>query len=277
MGPVRKIIIVLSLIVFCGAGYYIADYVIDNYLAQKNLSDVLDDKMRIGLVDLHKENKDLIGWVQIEGTKIDYPVMQTPEDNEYYLHRNFKKEYSEAGTLFMDAQSVVAEKPRGSEQKTPPGYKFKTYSSDDGTGVDYGSGGTWNWLVYGHHMKFGTMFHDLMKYESADFYKKHPKFNFNVLRKDPYTGELYEEAGTYAIVAAAYSQIYPEDSEYFKYYAYPGSTDEQSFNYFVQGIQAESIYNTGITPEYGTQLVILSTCAYHTENGRFYIVGARIK
>ncbi len=266
MGIGYKVVILLCLVVFFGSGFYIIDYVIDNQQAQKGMEKVLAEKTKVGLVKLHKENKDLIGWVKIKGTKIDYPVMQTPGDNEFYLHRNFDKEYSEAGTLFLDEKCVIAERPEDG---------WDSSSSDTET-TDYGEDGTWGWLIYGHHMKYGTMFHDLMKYEDEDFYKKHKEFMFNVLREDPESGDLYEEEGTYQIVSAAYSQIYPEGSDEFRYYAYPQYCKEKKFKEFVKGIKGESIYDTGITPEYGTQLVILSTCAYHTENGRFYIVGAKV-
>ena len=78
-------------------------------------------------------------------------------------------------------------------------------------------------------------------------------------------------------MAACRSRIKEVDSKEFKYYQYPGYMDEKTFNDFVAGIKKESLYDTGIEPEYGNQLVTVSTCAYHTEEGRFYIVGRRSK
>ena len=56
---------------------------------------------------LYEENPDIIGWLTIDGTVIDYPVMQTPDDEEYYLNRGFDKQYSDNGCLIMDTDSNV--------------------------------------------------------------------------------------------------------------------------------------------------------------------------
>lgn len=99
---------------------------------------------------LYKKNNDLIGWVLVKGTKIDYPVMQTKEDSEYYLHRNFKKEQDVNGMPFLDAKCDVE---------------------------DANS----NLMVYGHHMKSGLMFAHLEDFENADFYQKHKIIQFDTL------------------------------------------------------------------------------------------------
>ena len=57
-----------------------------------------------GLADLINQNSDCIGWVRISGTKIDYPVMQTKDNPQYYLRRDFNKQYSYLGTPFMDSR-----------------------------------------------------------------------------------------------------------------------------------------------------------------------------
>ena len=98
---------------------------------------------------LYNRNKRLIGWIQIADTNIDYPVMQTV-NNEYYLDRNFSQEYDRNGSIFMDYQCSVH--PR----------------SD-------------NLIIYGHHMKSGAMFGNLQKYESEAFFKEHPLIQFDTI------------------------------------------------------------------------------------------------
>ena len=252
MGLGTLILLIICLIVFCGSGYYLADYFLKAWRAQNQFSDLqarqgesrdlLTEKgVVIGkYADLYKENNDLIGWVEIKGTRINYPVMQTKDegdDPEFYLHRDFRKEYSESGTPFMDAASDI----------------FIPTS---------------NWLVYGHHMKSGIMFHDLVEYDSKDFFEEHPEFRFDTIYKG---GQ-----GTYRVIAACYSKIYPEDSSAFKFYQYAGITSEEKFNEYVAGVKSLSLYDTGETAEYGDQLVTLSTCSYQTKEGRFFIVGKRI-
>ena len=102
-----------------------------------------------GILALHEENPDCIGWLTIDGTQIDYPVMYRPEDKNYYLHRDFNGEYSANGCLFLAEECV-------------PG------DSD-------------NLIIYGHHMNSGKMFADLEKYKDEGFYEEHPTILFRTI------------------------------------------------------------------------------------------------
>ena len=102
-----------------------------------------------GILALHEENPDCIGWLTIEGTKIDYPVMYRPGDKNYYLHRDFNGDYSANGCLFLAEECV-------------PG------DSD-------------NLIIYGHHMNSGKMFADLEKYKDKGFYEEHPTILFRTI------------------------------------------------------------------------------------------------
>ena len=101
------------------------------------------------LQELKKENSDLIGWLKLEDTNIDYPVVQTT-DNDYYVRRSFKKKYSQLGTIFLDMDCSV----------TKP---------------------TANFLIYGHRSNGGQMFETLTKYKEESFYKDHKTFKFATL------------------------------------------------------------------------------------------------
>ena len=104
MSLTRKIILVICIIVFVGSAAVILDYVINGMREQRSLEDlarlkteredlVTDKGTVIGkYVDLYLANDDIIGWVQVDDTHIDYPVMQTQDDPEYYLRRNFYRE-----------------------------------------------------------------------------------------------------------------------------------------------------------------------------------------
>ena len=120
-------------------------------------------------------------------------------------------------------------------------------------------------------MKDGTMFHDLLEFAEKDFYESHKTFKFDTIYKG---GQ-----GEYAIVAAFYSQIYPDAKNTFKYYNYAGIASKSQFKEYVKGIKKLSEYDTGVDAKYGDQLVTLSTCSYHVPDklGRFAIVAKRIK
>lgn len=253
MSTGRKIVFVIALMVFVGALGAILNHYVTGWRAEKALTDlaelktdeqedlVTDKGIVIGkYVDLYKKNSDIIGWLTVDGTRMDYPIMQTQNDPEFYLRRNFDKEYSISGVPFMDAQSDI----------------FKP---------------TANWMLYGHNMKDGTMFHDLLEFAEEDFYQQHKTIKFDTIYKG---GQ-----GEYQIVAAFYSQIYPEDKKVFKYYNYAGMTSKQQFNEFVKGVKGLSQYDTGVDAKYGDQLITLSTCSYHVPDklGRFAVVAKRIK
>lgn len=99
---------------------------------------------------LYEENSDFAGWIQIEDTKLNYPVMYTPDDPEYYLHRAFDHSDSISGTPFIGASGSL--KPRST-----------------------------NLMIYGHHMKNHTMFATLLEYQKEQFWREHPDIQFDTL------------------------------------------------------------------------------------------------
>ena len=185
--------------------------------------------------ELYAKNHDFMGWLTIDGTDIDYPVMQSLDDEEYYLHRDFDKTYSYPGTLFIDTSSDV---------KSP---------SD-------------NILIYGHHMQSGKMFGKLEDYADKDYYENHRYIFFDTIYGD----------GTYEVIAAFYSKIYDKDYDGFKYYQFFDAYDKEQFDYYVSNCKALTSYDISETAEYGDKLISLSTCAYHTTNGRFVVVAKKI-
>lgn len=102
-------------------------------------------------VKLYQENKDLAGWISIEGMKIDYPVLQNA-DNEYYLHHDFYGKDSKYGCLYVKDHADLQ------------------------TGT--------NFVIYGHNMKDGSMFGDLDLYQKESFYKEHPRISFDTLYEE---------------------------------------------------------------------------------------------
>lgn len=124
-----------------------------------------------------------------------------------------------------------------------------------------------NLLIYGHNMKTGTMFAGILKYDSEEYYQTHKTLTFDTLDAD----------GEYEVIAAFYSQIYPEeDTEHFKYYEFFDAGSEEEFNAYVEQVQALTPYKIDTEVSYGDTLLTLSTCAYNTENGRFVLVAKQI-
>ena len=182
--------------------------------------------------ELIGENSDFFGWLRIDGTKINYPVMQS-EEPDFYLHHDFFKNESVSGTPYI-GKSCTAE-------------------SD-------------NIIIYAHNMKNGTMFTDLLRYADESFYQKHPTICFDTV----------QESAEYSIVAAFREKVHTQDeTDVFRYYNYVGALSESEYGDYIERIKAASIYDTGCTAVYGQKLITLSTCAYHTQNGRFVVVAVK--
>lgn len=185
-------------------------------------------------LQLYEMNEDFFGWISIDESNINYPVMYTPNRPEYYIHRAFDGSESSGGVPFIDGRCVA-----------------------DGN----------YYLVYGHNMKNKTMFGDLPEYARREFYEEHP-----IIRYDT----LYEER-EYRVIAAFYSQISAGDAtNAFRYYDYFDLRDEAVFDEYIRQIRKASLYDTGFESEYGDELLALSTCSYHTTNGRFVVVAKRV-
>ncbi len=184
---------------------------------------------------LYSLNKRLIGWIKIDDTYIDYPVLQT-ENNKYYLDHNFDQEEDKNGSIFLDKDCMI--------------YPQST-----------------NLILYGHHMRSGRMFGQLVKYSSEDFYREHSTISFDT---------IYEK-GTYEVMYVFRSKIYEESDVRFKYYQFIQAESETEFDSYMREMEEMSLYDTGVTAEYGDELLTLSTCDYYTNDGRFVVVAKRVR
>lgn len=125
-----------------------------------------------------------------------------------------------------------------------------------------------NLILYGHHMKSGAMFGKLDAYADRSFYEEHPTFQFDT---------IYEK-GQYRIAYVFRSEVYDENEVTFKYYQFIQANSEAEFNSNMLQMAQMSLYDTGITPAYGDELVTLSTCDHtETQEGRFVVVGVKIQ
>ena len=226
---------------------YREDGVID--LLKSHVQTMDDAPMTSEMQELYDMNPDTIGWLSIDDTVIDYVVMQTPEDEEYYLDRDFQGNYSAYGCLLADTDSQIGS---GTEENN--------YAD--------GSIPCTNIIIHGHNMRNGSMFGDLDLYRKQDYEKEHSIIKFS---------SLYEER-EYEICAVFLSQVYEKTrTDVFKYYKFFQADTEEEFDDFYNNIKKLSLYDTGVTAEFGDEFITLSVCAYHTENGRLVVVGKRVK
>lgn len=105
----------------------------------------------INIEELYEINNDIIGWIKIDGTSINYPVMQTKDRPQFYLRKDFYKKYSQWGTPFLAENCDIS-------------------TSD-------------NLIIYGHHINNSKMFGELEKYRKEEFYKNHKYIKFYTKEK----------------------------------------------------------------------------------------------
>ncbi len=185
---------------------------------------------------LHEINNHMVGWIKIENSPIDYPVLEVEGDNDYYLHKDFYGEYSKPGQIIFDYRCDAA-KP------------------------------STNIILHGHQMGDNTMFGSLVHYKKEYWFNSHPRIQFDT---------IYEE-GEYEVFAAFLSKVYNTNDDVFKYYNFINADTEEEFNYYIENVKAMALYDTGITPVFGDELLALSTCEYSQENGRLVVVARKIK
>ncbi len=241
----KKKFIVLLIILFIFTPLIISTIrIVKHKNANKKITNILKETIKENntneenvtniVKELKNMNKDFVGVLSIPDTIINYPVMYT-KGEDYYLRRSFDKKQSDAGTLFIDKHNNID-------------------PIDD------------NIIIYGHNMKNGTMFHELLNYKKENYYKEHKYIYFNKV----------DNSEKYEIISVFYSKVYYETDNVFKYYKFYNASNEEELNDYVKNIKELSLYNTNVDAKLGDKFITLSTCEYSQENGRFVVVAKKV-
>lgn len=174
--------------------------------------------------DLSEINSDIVGWLYIDNTTINYPIVQG-EDNSYYLKHLFDKNYSSSGCIFLDCNNS---------------FDFSDYNN----------------VIYGHHMKNGTMFSSLTEYKNQDYYDAHPQAIL-VTPNQNYIIDIF--AGYVASTNDnAWRISFDSGNEYAEWIA---------------KIKGRSCFISNIDPSASDKIITFSTCSYEFDNARFVLHG----
>lgn len=180
----------------------------------------------IDFAPLLATNPDTIGWIRVPDTKIDYPIVQSP-DNQYYLHKDFDGKDSVYGTIYLDADS----KP------------------------DFSG---WNNPIYGHHMKDGSMFKDVVKFKDQNFFENHRYFEI-------YTPERTIHLKTLGCYYSDSNGIVRKTS--FK--------SQASFDKWVSERLAPCSFAEAPTQPFDSMFVLI-TCSYEKNDARTLLFAAEV-
>ncbi len=156
-GVLRKVILAVCIVAFLVSSVFVVKYFVEKHNNQKIYDDLANQTTENTTEEVKKpdysaiveQNPETVGWITIPDTKINFPVLQTV-DNDYYMNHNFENEYEYRGTIFMD-------------------YRNNPTDLDANT------------IIYGHNAYDGTVFSDLANYDDIEFYKEHPVIEFNTL------------------------------------------------------------------------------------------------
>ncbi len=249
---VYNILIAICLVVFLVSGgvlgyqfytYYQAGQIRDELKGQIDVSVPESEREKLPLnikdkfLKLYSMNPEFIGWVQIDGTDIDYPVMQTT-DNDKYLKTDFYGKYHRLGTVFADYRAKISE-----------------------------DGNSDNIVVYGHSANNGEFFSPVRKYKSLDYYKEHPIIHFDT---------LYEEAD-YVILAAFMVDASDTTETAFAYHDVHDFNTQETYDAFFEEVEKRSYFQTEIPHTIDDRYLTLSTCDYEIKNGRLAVVARKLR
>lgn len=235
----KLLVIILATIFMCGCSNNTenqinslmqVDNIESNYISniQSNLnkSGVISEKAILPLYQkLYEVNNDMIGFIYLDD-KYQYPILMRKDDQNYYLNHNFFGEEEKAGSIFANVHSTFADR-----------------------GIS---------LIYGHHMRDGSMFSSLDNWKKEDYFNSHQTMQID---------SLYCES-TYEVVALAIINM----GDDFKYYSYVGDISEQEFETWKLGFSPYIIRGSLDTLAYEDSIIELSTCSYERTNNRCVLI-----
>ena len=216
--------------------------------AEGNTIDVATDETTRNWAGVQKVNKEIIGWVKMNNTKIDYPVLYHKGDTDktqFYLYKNYKKEYSEFGSIFLDYRCTV-----GGDSK--------------------------HVILHGHNMGSDkdSMFGSLVRYTikdgrtqaNPDYYKSHALVNFDTPVQN----------GEWIVFAVMKIDVANTKDNVFDYLRTDFNSDAQFMN-FIYNIKERSYFDVDVPINEDDRIITLSTCSYETDNMRTIVVARKVR
>ena len=211
---------------------------LDNYTMEQTTSETSGESEEepvkekpypeVDFAGLKSVNSDVIGWIYVPDTEINYPIVHT-SDNDYYLDHLVDRTQNPAGAIFLDTRNPS---------------DFSDLHS----------------IIYGHHMKNGSMFAALKGYKKQDFFDGHK------------TGYLITQDAAYSIDFFAGHVANVEENAWQLDF-----DDAADFDNWIKSLKEVSAFKSDIEPQYGDRIFTLSTCSYEFDDARFVLSGKLTK
>ena len=256
---IRKIIVLIAIAVFIGALIYVLNFYIFAPMANNAITSEIQsiayktdsdgEKKSDGPAQdwdaLKEVNDEIVGWISIPDTVVDYPVLEHIGDdryNQYYIDRSYKKDGTEYGSIFVDYRSTDSTKSR-------------------------------NVIMHGHNMRDGSQFHTLLSYShegdlkgDLEYYRDHPTVIFNTPDGD----------AKYKIISVFKTSTRYEHGEFFNYMQGEFNSDAEFMN-FVYNMRIRSMFDIPVTVNENDQIITLSTCCYEFYEWRCVLVARKVR
>ncbi|MCD8342202.1 MAG: class B sortase [Clostridiales bacterium] len=196
--------------------------------AVDTVTETAEPPISVDFDSLQAVNPEVVGWLYCADTAINYPVLQGT-DNEYYLHHLYDGTYNSSGSIFVDCNNSA----------------------------DFADANT---ILYGHHMRNGSMFAGLQKFADQTYYEEHPVMwlltpekNYKILLVSGYTTSA--DSDTYT--------IFPQP--------------DQAWEDYLTQCLAQSDFTAAVDTGGAEKLITLSTCAYSFEDARYVLHGVMVE
>ena len=248
---VRKSVFLVAAVALIVSGAYLCNHFLQKFSYEKAVSEareiydpdnntILANGIQAKFEELYKQNSDLRAWITILNTKVDNPVYQA-KDNDFYIHHDMNKQRNVYGALFLDYRDTVSATQNNQNQ-----------------------------VIYGHHMKDGSMLAQIKNYRDVNFYKENPTLTYDTLYRD----------GTYKVFAAFITNAEKKDDDgYYFDYCVPEFANQTDFLAWIEQVRRRSLINTPVDVLENDEILTLSTCTYELSGVelRFVVMARRVR
>ena len=244
---IRKIALFFCISIFLMSGFFLAkELLIDPFLFDRKIDEIKDIKKESEDSNSEKShdfeklmeiNPDIKGWIKINDTPIDYPVLQSSQEEPiFYLDKNFEKKQDKNGSIFINSYNAMFDER------------------------------TQNTVMHGHSMKTGKMFAYLLKYSDIDFLKSHHIIEFD---------SIYEK-GKWKVFAIIKTNSDEKNGPLFDYFS-PNFDSQDQFLQLINDIKERSLINIPVDIVNDDKIISLSTCSYETDDARTVVFARKLR
>lgn len=252
---IRKIIFLIALITLIGSSLYIIDYLkaqvqidsvfketlslYDREPTEEELANLPDGYLK-KFAALYNQNQEIKGWITIPNSRVNFPVMQT-DNNDYYLDHSFNRTSNRYGAPFVDWRCTVG-----------PNGQLST-----------------NTIIYGHNGSGGKVFCDVKNYANINFYRGSPTITFDT---------VYDES-QWKVFGVILTNGSPDGGYFFQYHNFINAESDEHFEWFIRQIKRRTLINTTVDVLPTDQLLTLSTCSKKSdlEDGRLVVFARKVR